>query len=110
MNKYPQFEFKGLCGICGREMYNDAHQSIDQHHFVPKSRGGLEKHYIHKVCHQKIHSLWTVKELEKEYSDPEIIKNNPLMESFLVWIQKKDPLFYEKTVSSNAKKPKKRRG
>ena len=110
MKQYPQYEFKGSCVICGRDMYNDAHQSIDQHHFIPKSRGGIEKLYIHKVCHQAIHAFWTVKELEQQYSDPEVIKSQDVIQPFLAWIKKKDPLFYEKTISSNEKKRKKRRG
>lgn len=104
-----QFQNKGACCICGRDMFDDGF-SIDQHHFIPKSRGGLEKKFIHRVCHQKIHSLWTVKQLEKEFSDPDVIIQQPEIQTFLTWIMKKDPLFYEKTVSSNAKKQKKGRG
>lgn len=107
MNQYSKS--KGICRICGREMIDEA-GSIDQHHFIPKCRGGVTKEYIHQVCHQKIHSLWTVKQLEKEFSDPEIIVQQPEIQSFLSWIQKKDVLFYERTISSNIKRKNKGRG
>ena len=104
-----KYEFKGKCIICNRDMYDDGF-SIDQHHFLPKSRGGIEKLFIHRCCHQKIHSLWTVKELEKEFSNPDVIKNHEDMQSFLIWIQKKDCLFYQKSISTNKKKKKSSRG
>ena len=103
-----QYENKGCCQICDREMYDDG-KSINRHHFVPKSRGGKEQYYIHTLCHNMIHGLWTEKELEKEYSDPEKIKNHHEMKIFIEWIKNKDPLFYITTKDSNIRK-KQRRG
>ncbi len=96
-----------ICCICGRVMFHDG--SIDEHHFVPKSRGGKSKHFIHKVCHRFIHSQWTEKELEVEYSCPETIKATPEAQKFISFISKKDPSFYDLTISSNEKRRKKRK-
>lgn len=92
----------GDCPICKRKMFYGF--SVNRHHFIPKSRGGKEMDFVHKICHSKIHSIWTNKELEREFSDPEKIIDHPLMEGFLVWIKNKDPLFYMSTRSSSRKK------
>lgn len=84
----------GICPICGRELWKG--DSVDRHHFVPKSRGGRESQYLHKICHRKIHSLWTEKELEREYSDPDLVSAHPEMEKFITWVQKKAPDFYDR--------------
>lgn len=76
--------------------------SVDKHHFVPKSRGGREQMLIHRVCHNKIHSLWSNKELEREFSDPDTIKNHPMMQDFLTFIRKKDPEFYCKSAKKKS--------
>lgn len=95
----------GDCPICDRTMLNDGF-STNKHHFVPKSRGGKETETCHRVCHSQIHALWTEKQLEKEFSDPEIIKADPRMQKFIAWVKKKEPDFYIKTISSNIKRQK----
>jgi len=95
-------EVIGICPICGRDMWKGP--SIDKHHFVPKCRGGKATEYVHRICHRKIHSLWTEKELEKEFNDPEKIKANEEMQKFIKWVCKKEPDFYDKTVSHSRKK------
>ena len=59
----------GICPICNRMMIEGP--SVDKHHFVPKSEGGVDTVFIHRVCHSKIHSLFTEKELAEEYNTPE---------------------------------------
>jgi hypothetical protein len=56
-------------------------KSLDRHHFVPKSQGGdaNEWHWVHKVCHRKLHSLFTDKELAENYSTPQAIHAEPNM-------------------------------
>lgn len=107
MEYSKKIQNKGACPICEREMYDDG-KSINRHHFIPKSRGGKEQFFTHTLCHNMIHSLWTEKELELEYSDPEKIKEHPDMKTFIAWVKKKDPLFYIKTKSSNQKKSKRK--
>ncbi len=104
MKTYLGFEYKGICPICRREMYDDG-KSINRHHFIPKCRKGRAQEYVHTVCHNTIHSIWTEKELEREFSDPETINANEEIQKFIKWIQKRDPLFYIKT-KTNARKSK----
>ena len=102
MQDYSQYEHKGICPICDRDMY--AGSSINRHHFIPKSRGGKVQEYVHTLYHNKIHSLWTEKQLELDYSDPQLVRSHPDMKVFIEWVKKKDPLFYIKTKSSSSKK------
>lgn len=96
-------EYRGLCPICDRPMY-ELQGSINRHHFVPKSKGGKEQEFAHTICHNQIHALWSETELARQYSDPELIRADPDMQKFIKWVQKKDPLFYEKTRRSNRRK------
>jgi hypothetical protein len=107
MDYSKQYDYKGACPICDRDMYDDG-KSINRHHFIPKSRGGKEQFFTHTLCHNMIHSLWTEKQLEMEYSDATIIKEHPEMQTFIAWVKKKDPLFYIKTKDSNSRKVKRK--
>jgi hypothetical protein len=95
-------EVIGPCPICEREMRRGP--SVDKHHLVPKCRGGKETEYMHRICHRKIHSLWTEKELEREFNDPEKIKAHEEMQKFIKWVSKKEPDFYDKNESHGRKK------
>ena len=92
----------GECPICNRDMWKGP--STDKHHMIPKCKGGRITEYLHKICHRKIHSLFSEKELEKRYNDPEVIKVHPEIVKFIKWVEKKHPTFYDKTVSHNRKK------
>jgi len=92
---------KGICPICSRVMYEG--NSINKHHLVPKSRGGVSTEYLHRICHAMIHSLWSEKELAQHYDSAEKIIASPRMQKFIAWVQKKDPLYYERTISSREK-------
>jgi hypothetical protein len=78
--------------------------SIDKHHVVPKCRGGKETEFMHKICHRKIHSIWSNKELEKEFNDPYIIKQNEEIQAFITWVKKKPCDFYDRNETHNRKK------
>ena len=103
----PEPSYIGDCPICGRKMFDDG--SVNKHHLIPKCRGGKETFYLHMVCHQKIHSLWTDKELEEEFSDPATIKEHEEIQKFVIWLDKKTPGFYIISKESNHKKSKRRR-
>lgn len=83
--------------------------SIDRHHFVPRCRGGKSMEYLHMICHRKIHSVFTEKELEREFNDPEIVKLHPEMVKFILWVYRKPPDFYDRTVTHNRKNKRKRK-
>lgn len=92
----------GNCPICDRLMIKGP--SIDKHHFMPKCKGGRETEYVHKICHRKIHSLFTESELAKEYYDPEKVKAHPEIQKFITWVKKKEPDFYDRNEQHNRKK------
>ena len=92
----------GVCPICDRDMWDGP--SIDKHHMVPKSRGGKKTKFLHKICHRKIHSIWSNKELEKEFNDPDVIIQNEEIKKFIQWVQKKTPDFYDRNETHNRKK------
>lgn len=90
----------GDCPICGRPMV--AGGSVDRHHFVPKSEGGRVAVWVHRICHRKVHSLWTERELATAYSTPEAIRADPEMASFIRWLARKHPEFWARTREARA--------
>jgi hypothetical protein len=83
------------CLICERELGTE---NISKHHLIPKSRGG--KHtdtvLIHNICHQKIHSLFTEKELKEEYHTIDKLTAHEEMQKFIKWVSKKSSNFYQR--------------
>jgi len=100
--KQKECEIVGICPICDRDMWKG--KTIDKHHFVPKCRGGKKSEFLHKICHRKIHSIWTEKELEKEFNDPNVILKNEEIQKFVKWVSKKEPDFYDKNEQHKRKK------
>lgn len=89
-----------ICGLCDRELGYVA----DRHHLVPKSRGGKEVVNIHKICHRKIHSTFSEKELEKYYNTFEKLRESVEIQHFVAWVSKKDINFYSGSRDANRKK------
>lgn len=89
------------CPLCDRELLSDS--SVNEHHPIPRSRGGKEKVRMHVVCHSKIHSLFTEKELARTYHDFELLKAHPEMQGFLTWIRKKPPGYRSRNKTSRKK-------
>jgi hypothetical protein len=104
LKKVEKMEIIGDCPICNREMYKG--DFVDKHHFHPKCKGGKETEYLHRICHRKIHSLFTENELAKEYNNAEMVKIHPEIIKFVKWVSKKDPNFYDSTVTHNRKRRK----
>ena len=92
----------GLCPICDREMIEG--YFVDRHHFCPKCRGGRETEWVHKICHRKIHSVLTTKELEREYNNAEMVRSHPEIKKFIIWVSNKEPKFYDKNFTHNRKR------
>lgn len=40
------------CPICEREI---PPAQMDAHHLIPRSKGGKETQYLHRICHRQIH-------------------------------------------------------
>jgi hypothetical protein len=71
--------------------------SVDRHHFVPRSEGGRVAVPLHRICHRKIHSLWSERELATRFSTPEAIREHPEMKRFVRWLAGKPPEFWVPT-------------
>ena len=79
---------------------------IDRHHLVPRKFKGTEQFAIHKICHRKIHSTLTEKELYKAYHTWEALRAHPDIANFIEWVAKKEPGFFSRTFTSKVKKRK----
>ena len=79
----------GPCQICGRKMLSG--ESVDRHHWQPKSRGGNAAEYLHRICHRKLHSLFTNKELNTDFTSPEAVRQHPEMRKFITWVRRQPP-------------------
>ena len=90
------------CPICGREMRRG--RSIDRHHFVPRSRGGRQTEFVHRICHRKLHSLFTEKQLASEFSTPEAIHADPDMAAFIRWVRRKPAEYYDNSRTAKRKR------
>lgn len=97
-----KIEVIGYCPICDREMWKG--DSIDKHHFVPKSQGGKKTKFVHKICHSKIHSLFSEKELALFYNTPQKLKQVDEIKKFIKWVSKKDPDYYDRSIRSKKKR------
>lgn len=77
--------------------------SVDRHPFLPKSRGGREWEWVHRICHRKIHSLFTEAELERDYADPVRLRAHPEMARFISWVAHRPPEFRAPTFTATSK-------
>ena len=99
---YPE---RDPCPLCNRPLGT----RIDKHHLKPKTFGGRDTFLIHKICHSKIHSVFSERELDKYYHTVERLLENEHIQNFVKWVSKKDPEFYEKTKDTQTRKRKRRR-
>ena len=84
------------CPLCCRPLANP----YNRHHLLPLSKGGKGTTTIllHKICHDKIHSVFTEMELKRHYNTIELLKQNEEISTFIKWVSKKEPQFYDKSV------------
>lgn len=85
------------CPLCLRPI-PDAQK--DAHHLVPKSKGGRQTEYLHRICHRQIHALFTEAELAREFHTIEALQAHPQMSRFLDWVRSKPADFFERTRKS----------
>jgi hypothetical protein len=94
------------CGICHRELGTVL---IEDHHLIPKTFKGKDTVPIHKICHQKIHTVFSERELLNYYHTFDRIRDHSEMEKFIKWVEKKDPGFYDKSKDTKERNGKRRR-
>lgn len=86
-----------ICPLCRRPIPDS---EKDAHHLVPKSKGGRETQYMHRVCHRQIHALLSESELAKTFNHVEALLAHPGIARFVAWIKTKPDNFYERTRKS----------
>lgn len=88
-----------LCPLCQRKIPPHLES---RHHLTPKLRGGKNGPIaiLHKICHGKIHSLFSETELARRYNTIELLLKHEEIQKFVRWIQKR-PIDY---TSSNRRR------
>lgn len=90
-----------ICPLCGRPIPEDQR---DEHHLVPKCRGGRKTQTLHRICHRQIHALFSESELEKRYSTVDALLEHEEIRKFVAWVARKPPGFYDDTKQSNRRR------
>lgn len=105
IEQLPVITFDGnqlVCPLCNRDIPT---AQRDAHHLIPKSKGGHETEFLHRICHRQIHALFTEKELANTYNNVEILLSHPEMMTFVEWIKTKPNHFIERSRKSQRIRP-----
>jgi hypothetical protein len=94
------------CPLCNRELGD---VNVDEHHLIPKMHKGKEKEKLHRVCHTKIHSVFTEAELADYYHTWDRLRENEQISKFIKWVQKKSPDWYDRNIETRERNGKRRR-
>ncbi|WP_018899346.1 HNH endonuclease [Rhizobium sp. 2MFCol3.1] len=81
-----------ICSLCERAIPDD---QIQEHHLVPKSKGGKVKVPLHRICHSHIHATFTDAQLAKKFSTIAAILDDPTIQKFVTWVKTKPPGFQD---------------
>jgi hypothetical protein len=86
-------EEENTCPLCARPLADP----ISRHNLIPLSQGGSGEGSLpmHKVCHNKVHSLFNEKELARTYNTLEKILAQEEVQKFVAWVKKKPLDFYD---------------
>jgi hypothetical protein len=85
------------CPLCERVIPKSQR---DAHHLVPKSKGGRQTEYLHRVCHRQIHALLTESQLARQYATVEALLAHPELQTFVAWVKTKPDDFFVRTRKS----------
>jgi hypothetical protein len=89
-----------ICSLCRRPLG----VKVEAHHLTPKTYGGRETVPLHPICHRKIHTTLTERELRGAYSTIEALRAHPEIARFICWVAAKDADFYAPTYDSRTKR------
>jgi len=96
----PETTIAPICPLCARPI---PPSQRDAHHLVPKSRGGRETAWLHRICHRQLHALISEGELASRYNHVEALLAHPEVARFVQWVKTKPDDFFEKTRKSREK-------
>lgn len=90
---------EAICPLCERTLA----PPYNRHHLLPISKGGrgTTTVLLHKICHDKIHAVFTEMELKRYYHTIERLKTNEKISFFIKWVRKKEPEYYDKSIRMN---------
>lgn len=104
MTKYKK------CEVCDRPLIPEY---CDEHHLIPKTFKGKRNDdnmvLLHKICHQKIHSVFSERELVSYYHTMDRIMENEDMQKFGKWVGKQPIEFSDVSKDTKRRKSKRRR-
>ncbi len=83
------------CPLCKRLLEG----KCSEHHLIPILKGGRKgpKVLLHQICHDKIHSIFTERELQINYNTIEKLLQHEEIQKFVKWVSKKANDFYDST-------------
>lgn len=90
-----------VCPICQRSIPPDQR---DEHHLVPKLKGGKDTVTLHLICHRQIHATFSEAELANAYNTVEFLLRDERIQKFVAWVRKKPDNFIERTKLSNRRR------
>jgi len=94
------------CEICHRDMTD---KSTNRHHLLPRAFGGKETIELHRICHDKLHHVFSEREMKNFYHTIERIVQHEEIQKFIKWVKNKDPDFYSSNKDSQVRKSKRKR-
>ncbi len=94
--EYRNTDLTEVCALCNRQLAGPC----NKHHLVPLSKGGKNTPTIllHKICHDKIHAVFSETDLKRYYHTIERLLQHDEISKFVGWLQKKEPGFYDRSV------------
>ena len=82
------------CPLCGRALVPGP--SVNEHHMMPRSHRGRDTVTMHRICHSKIHTVFSEQELARYYHTAERLLENEEIRKFVSWVKKKDPEYFDR--------------
>jgi len=82
------------CPLCGRPLVPGP--SVNEHHMVPRSHRGRDTVTMHRICHSKIHTVFSERELASYYHTVERLLEHEEIRKFVSWVRKKDPEYFDR--------------
>ena len=89
------------CALCSRVV---PQSQRDEHHMVPKLKGGTETKVMHRICHRQIHAIFSEAELSKRYNTIEALLEHEEIRKFVAWVSKKPDDFIERVKKRSAQR------
>ena len=86
-----------ICSLCKRPI--DEKSDGSKHHLIPKCKKGRNTPTVllHKICHNKIHSLFSPNDLKTQYNNIDELLKHDDIQTFVNWVKKKPNNFYQTT-------------